>query len=245
MTGPPPLPGGPAGPAHALLRRGHLRRRDRTPRLRAVPSPASRRPLPREADLQARSPAPEWDRPAPAPRRLHRRARPPDPHRAGGRLARRRPLPPALAAITATARAVSAGNLHQRLDLGGPADELTELGSILDDLSPALRPPSTPSGTSSPTPPTSCAPPSPGCGPSSKSPSPTPTPTPAPCARPARRPSLLAGIRSGSSRPCSPWPPASAASPAATPSTSPKPSQECSPPAATRQQRKASTSPRT
>jgi signal transduction histidine kinase len=39
-----------------------------------------------------------------------------------------------LQAITATARAISAGNLHQRLDLGEPADELTELGSILDDL---------------------------------------------------------------------------------------------------------------
>jgi signal transduction histidine kinase len=39
-----------------------------------------------------------------------------------------------LRAITATARAISAGNLHQRLGLGEPADELTELGAILDDL---------------------------------------------------------------------------------------------------------------
>jgi signal transduction histidine kinase len=39
-----------------------------------------------------------------------------------------------LRAITATAQAISAGNLHQRLGLGEPADELTELGSILDDL---------------------------------------------------------------------------------------------------------------
>jgi signal transduction histidine kinase len=39
-----------------------------------------------------------------------------------------------LRAITATARAISAGNLHQRLNLGEPADELTELGYILDDL---------------------------------------------------------------------------------------------------------------
>jgi signal transduction histidine kinase len=39
-----------------------------------------------------------------------------------------------LRAITATAKAISAGNLHQRLDLGEAADELTELGSILDDL---------------------------------------------------------------------------------------------------------------
>lgn len=39
-----------------------------------------------------------------------------------------------LRAITATARVISTGNLHQRLDLGEPADELTELGHILDDL---------------------------------------------------------------------------------------------------------------
>jgi signal transduction histidine kinase len=39
-----------------------------------------------------------------------------------------------LRAITATATAISAGNLHQRLDLGEPADELTELGYILDGL---------------------------------------------------------------------------------------------------------------
>ena len=39
-----------------------------------------------------------------------------------------------LRAITATARAISAGNLHRRLDLGEPTDELTELGAILDDL---------------------------------------------------------------------------------------------------------------
>ncbi|NUT97922.1 MAG: HAMP domain-containing histidine kinase, partial [Saccharothrix sp.] len=39
-----------------------------------------------------------------------------------------------LRAITATAKAISAGNLHQRLDLGEPADELTELGAVLDDL---------------------------------------------------------------------------------------------------------------
>ncbi|WNV85615.1 HAMP domain-containing sensor histidine kinase [Umezawaea sp. Da 62-37] len=36
--------------------------------------------------------------------------------------------------ITTTARAISAGNLHHRLGLGEPVDELTELGSILDDL---------------------------------------------------------------------------------------------------------------
>ncbi|WP_232835741.1 sensor histidine kinase [Actinocorallia populi] len=45
-----------------------------------------------------------------------------------------RPLHRSLRAITTTAKAISAGNLHQRLDLGEPADELTELGYILDDL---------------------------------------------------------------------------------------------------------------
>lgn len=39
-----------------------------------------------------------------------------------------------LRAITATAKIISAGDLHRRLDLGGPGDELTELGHILDDL---------------------------------------------------------------------------------------------------------------
>jgi signal transduction histidine kinase len=44
-----------------------------------------------------------------------------------------------LRAITATATAISAGNLHQRLDLGEPTDELTELGCILDDLFARLQ----------------------------------------------------------------------------------------------------------
>ncbi|GAA3236724.1 sensor histidine kinase [Nonomuraea helvata] len=39
-----------------------------------------------------------------------------------------------LRAITATARIISAGDLHRRLDLGEPTDELTELGHTLDDL---------------------------------------------------------------------------------------------------------------
>ncbi|GAA3447910.1 hypothetical protein GCM10018955_73490 [Planomonospora venezuelensis] len=39
-----------------------------------------------------------------------------------------------LRAITATARIISAGSLHRRLDLGEPTDELTELGHTLDDL---------------------------------------------------------------------------------------------------------------
>jgi signal transduction histidine kinase len=44
-----------------------------------------------------------------------------------------------LRAITATATAISAGNLHQRLNLGEPADELSELGFILDDLFARLQ----------------------------------------------------------------------------------------------------------
>ncbi|MFF0575621.1 sensor histidine kinase [Streptosporangium saharense] len=41
--------------------------------------------------------------------------------------------------ITATARIISAGNLHRRLDLGEPMDELTELGHTLDDLFARLQ----------------------------------------------------------------------------------------------------------
>jgi signal transduction histidine kinase len=44
-----------------------------------------------------------------------------------------------LRSITATATAISAGNLHQRLNLGEPVDELTELGYILDDLFARLQ----------------------------------------------------------------------------------------------------------
>jgi signal transduction histidine kinase len=44
-----------------------------------------------------------------------------------------------LRAITATAQIISAGNLHRRLDLGQPTDELTELGHTLDDLFARLQ----------------------------------------------------------------------------------------------------------
>ncbi|WP_188197757.1 sensor histidine kinase [Nonomuraea sp. SYSU D8015] len=44
-----------------------------------------------------------------------------------------------LRAITATAKVISAGNLHQRLDLGEPTDELTELGHTIDDLFARLQ----------------------------------------------------------------------------------------------------------
>jgi signal transduction histidine kinase len=36
--------------------------------------------------------------------------------------------------ITATAREISAGNLHERIDINGPNDEFKELGETLDDL---------------------------------------------------------------------------------------------------------------
>ena len=39
-----------------------------------------------------------------------------------------------LRTITTAAQAISAGDLHQRLDLGEPTDELTQLGRTLDDL---------------------------------------------------------------------------------------------------------------
>ncbi len=39
-----------------------------------------------------------------------------------------------LRAITTTAQEISATNLHRRLDLNGPNDELAELGNTLDDL---------------------------------------------------------------------------------------------------------------
>jgi signal transduction histidine kinase len=39
-----------------------------------------------------------------------------------------------LRTITSTAQRISAGNLHQRLGLGEPVDELSELGHTLDDL---------------------------------------------------------------------------------------------------------------
>ncbi|MER5487501.1 HAMP domain-containing sensor histidine kinase [Streptomyces sp. NPDC002812] len=44
-----------------------------------------------------------------------------------------------LRAMAATASAISAGDLQQRLDLGEPTDELRELGHILDDLLARLQ----------------------------------------------------------------------------------------------------------
>jgi signal transduction histidine kinase len=50
-----------------------------------------------------------------------------------GRYVASRALSP-LQSITATAREISATNLHARLNLTGPRDEITELGETLDDL---------------------------------------------------------------------------------------------------------------
>ncbi|WP_019630175.1 sensor histidine kinase [Actinomadura atramentaria] len=44
-----------------------------------------------------------------------------------------------LRTITATAKTISAGDLHRRLGLGEPTDELTELGQTLDDLFARLQ----------------------------------------------------------------------------------------------------------
>ncbi|MET7282844.1 HAMP domain-containing sensor histidine kinase [Kribbella sp. NPDC005582] len=44
-----------------------------------------------------------------------------------------------LRAITAAAKVISTSDLHQRLDLGEPTDELTELGHTLDDLFTRLQ----------------------------------------------------------------------------------------------------------
>ena len=78
--------------------------------------------------------------------------------------------------------------------------------------SAAWRRRSSRSGTSWPTPPTNCAPRSPPSEPCSRWRWPTPTPPPRPCARPARRCWSSATSRNVSSRRCSPWPAASAAS---------------------------------
>ncbi|HZP54852.1 HAMP domain-containing sensor histidine kinase [Actinocrinis sp.] len=55
-----------------------------------------------------------------------------------GRLVAGRFLRP-LRTITSTAQHISAGNLHQRLGLGEPVDELSELGHTLDDLFARLQ----------------------------------------------------------------------------------------------------------
>ena len=97
-----------------------------------------------------------------------------------------------LSAITATARRLEGSTLHERIDLQGPQDELKELADTFDaDARPPRRRLRRPSAGSSPTPPTSCAPPWPSPAPRSTSPSPTRRPTrpscgpwPSGCSRP-------------------------------------------------------------
>ena len=114
-----------------------------------------------------------------------------------------------LRTMNTAAREISATNLHRRLALDGPQDELTELGQTLDDLFARLEAAfEAQSATSWPTPPTNYARPSPGCKPSSKSRSQTPKPTPPPYARHAKKPSTSANTSTTSSRPSSHSPPA-------------------------------------
>src|SRR5262249_35968999 len=86
-----------------------------------------------------------------------------------------------LRTIRATARSISASNLHARLALAGPDDELRELGDTFDALPAGWRRLSTLSATLSPTPRTNCAPRWPGSGDRSKSRLPTLSPLPPRC----------------------------------------------------------------
>ena len=80
-----------------------------------------------------------------------------------------------LRTMAAATQQITERNLHERLALPGPGDEIKHLADTIDGLLARLETPSRPSVTSSPTPPTSCGLRSPSTGPSSKSPSPTPT----------------------------------------------------------------------
>jgi HAMP domain-containing protein len=75
-----------------------------------------------------------------------------------------------LRTITAAARRISAASLAERLALSGPDDELKELGDTFDGLLGRLESSFAASASSSPTPPTSCAPRWPGSGSSARSP---------------------------------------------------------------------------
>jgi methyl-accepting chemotaxis protein len=63
-----------------------------------------------------------------------------------------------LRTMTAATRRITEQNLHQRLAVAGPNDELKQLGDTIDDHWPASRRLSTRTAASLPTPPTSCAP---------------------------------------------------------------------------------------
>jgi CheY-like chemotaxis protein len=77
--------------------------------------------------------------PPPAAHRLRCRPRRHGPDLARARLADRRPVPATLRTITATARDISASNLHRRLGLSGRDDEFKELAETLDDLFERLQ----------------------------------------------------------------------------------------------------------
>ena len=113
-------------------------------------------------------------------------------------------------------------SLGERLALGGPRDELKELADTFDGCSPGWRRPSPPSGSSSPTPRTSCAPRWPGSGSSARSRWPTPTPPSNRCAPPTSGSSPPAPSSNSSSTRCSPWPAARPASTSENPSTWPR-----------------------
>ncbi len=118
-----------------------------------------------------------------------------------------------LRTITATARDISASNLHRRL--GHRRARRRVHGTRRDPRRPVRAAGGVirrRSGTSSPTPPTNCAPRSPRNGPCCRSPSPTRRPPPSRCAPPARRRCNWATSRNASSTRCSPWPAASGAS---------------------------------
>ena len=85
--------------------------------------------------------------------------------------------------MTATARRLSEENLHERIALEGPDDELKELADTFDALLGRLEAPSRARSASSPTPPTSCGPRCRSSAPRSTSPWPTPTPRRRSCAR--------------------------------------------------------------
>ncbi|MBO0804661.1 MAG: HAMP domain-containing protein [Nocardiopsaceae bacterium] len=125
-----------------------------------------------------------------------------------------------LSTITAAARRISASNLNERLSLHGPDDELKALGDTSMTCSRALNPPSRPSGISSPTPHTNCAPRSPASAPCCKSRSTTPGPPQACGGTPPGKSSPPTPSRRASSRHCSPWPAAKEASKSASQSTS-------------------------
>jgi HAMP domain-containing protein len=117
-----------------------------------------------------------------------------------------------LRAITTTAQEISATNLHQRLTLTGPSDELTELGTTLNGLFQRLEASFDAQRHFVANASHELRTPWPGSAPCSKSRWPIPTPAPTIFVRPAKKPSNSVLSKNSSSTPYSPWPPANAAS---------------------------------